>query len=149
MNRLISLSSVFVLLICLSAGMVARGQSAPGDAEEANPYRWKAVSENSVFKVEVGPESGKPEIGKFQNWTLRLTDADGADVFPARFALGGGMLGHGHGLPTQPRVTAYLGDGLYRIEGMKFNMAGNWKLYFVIETEQARDQAQVDVTVDY
>jgi hypothetical protein len=149
MNRLDLLTGVVVFFVCLGAGMVARGQSVPADAEVATPYRWTAVSENSVFKVEVGPASGKPEIGKFQNWTLHLTDADGTDVFPARFAIGGGMLGHGHGLPTQPRVTAYLNNGLYLIEGMKFNMAGDWTLYLVIETDAARDQVQVPVPIDY
>lgn len=149
MIRLFTLSANLLMLTLLSAGMSANSQTAPDSEIGAEPARWRAASENAIFELEVGPETGKLLLGKFQTWTLHLTDAEGADIFPARFALGGGMLGHGHGLPTQPRVTTYLGEGLYRIEGMKFNMAGDWTLYFVIETEQARDQAKVDVTVDY
>jgi hypothetical protein len=33
---------------------------------------------------------------------------------------------HGHGLPTRPRVTTYLGNGDYLVEGMKFQMTGWW-----------------------
>ena len=33
---------------------------------------------------------------------------------------------HGHGLPTRPRVTRSLGEGIYEIEGVRFNMGGWW-----------------------
>jgi hypothetical protein len=36
------------------------------------------------------------------------------------------MPAHGHGMPTRPEVTADLGDGDYRVEGMAFQMGGYW-----------------------
>lgn len=125
------------------------------DAIEGPRAEWRATSTNGVFNVTLGPRSGEVQIGKFQIWELRLTDAEGQIVFPARFAIGGGMQGHGHGLPTQPRVTNFLPDGHYIIEGMKFNMAGDWTLYLDVEAEVGRekvlrsDQFQVGIVVDY
>ena len=44
----------------------------------------------------------------------------------AAITIDGGMPQHGHGLPTQPEVSANLGAGRYQVEGMKFNMPGWW-----------------------
>lgn len=121
-------------------------------AETAAPepaVSWSASSENGHFEIVLSPESGYAVIGQFQRWHLRLVDKSDQPVFPARFAIGGGMLGHGHGLPTQPRVTSYLGDGRYLIEGMKFNMAGDWTIYLAIERDDVRDQAKVDIVVEH
>ena len=49
---------------------------------------------------------------------------------------------HGHGLPTEPAVTAELGDGRYRIEGVKFNMGGWWEL----QLRDRRPRGQDNVT---
>ena len=144
-----------IALFCLPAACVAQTEPSPAPADQPAPLEWRATSTNGLFQVAVGPRSGKVLIGKFQVWDLRLADADGNPVFPARFAIGGGMQGHGHGLPTQPRVTDYLTDGRYVVEGMKFNMAGDWTLFLAIEAELGSDheirsdQVQIDITVDY
>jgi hypothetical protein len=39
---------------------------------------------------------------------------------------------HGHGLPTRPRVTRALGDGVYEIEGVRFSMGGWWEFTLAI-----------------
>ena len=48
---------------------------------------------------------------------------------------------HGHGLPTSPPVTAHLGGGKYRIEGLKFTMSGWWELRFAITAPAGSDKA--------
>lgn len=134
---------------------LATGHAADPDNGATERSEWHAASTNGVFNVTLGPRSGQVSLGKFQVWELRLTTADGELVFPARFAIGGGMQGHGHGLPTQPRVSGFLPDGRYVIEGMKFNMAGDWTLFLAIEAEVGTektlqsDQVQVDIVVDY
>jgi hypothetical protein len=47
---------------------------------------------------------------------------------------------HGHGLPTQPRVTEELGDGRYRLDGMKFSMTGWWEMKVKIDAAPGKDQ---------
>lgn len=47
---------------------------------------------------------------------------------------------HGHGLPTNPAVTSYLGKGRYRIDGVRFNMSGWWEFKLAIAAPQGDDQ---------
>ena len=53
-----------------------------------------------------------------------VRDADGHAIDEAQILVDGGMPQHGHGLPTRPRVTRNLGDGIYEIDGVRFNMGG-------------------------
>ena len=46
---------------------------------------------------------------------------------------------HGHGLPTRPRVTRSLGDGIYEIEGVRFNMGGWWEFKLAITAPTGSD----------
>jgi hypothetical protein len=46
---------------------------------------------------------------------------------------------HGHGLPTRPRVTHALGNGLYEIEGVRFNMGGWWEFRLAINAASGSD----------
>lgn len=101
------------------------------------------------FSVSLRPESGDVPIGETHTWILRVTDKDGKAVYPARLAVGGGMATHGHGLPTRPLITDHLGDGEYRIEGMQFNMAGEWTLRIGIEFEGVRDIAETAFELDF
>lgn len=63
-----------------------------------------------------------------QTVRIAVTDAAGAPVDGATIGVDGGMPAHGHGLPTQPRVTRFLGGGEYVMEGLRFNMGGWWVL---------------------
>jgi hypothetical protein len=69
-----------------------------------------------------------------QMQTVRVTvrDADGRAIDEAQISVDGGMPQHGHGLPTRPRVTRNLGDGVYEIEGVRFNMGGWWEFKLAI-----------------
>lgn len=64
---------------------------------------------------------------QLQTVKVAVRDADGHAVDGLQIAVDGGMPEHGHGLPTRPRVTMNLGDGIYEIEGVRFNMGGWWE----------------------
>jgi hypothetical protein len=70
---------------------------------------------------------------------VSITDADGRPVDGASIQIDGGMPEHGHGLPTRPRVTRALGNGLYEIEGVRFNMGGWWEFRLAIRTASGSD----------
>lgn len=74
-------------------------------------------------------------INQMLTWEVELRDAQGDLVPDAQITVDGGMPSHHHGLPTAPRVTQVLGPGRYRIEGLKFQMPGEWALHFRIEAD--------------
>ena len=85
-------------------------------------------------------EPAKP-LRPRQMQTVRVTlrDADGRAIDEAQISIGGGMPQHGHGLPTRPRVTRNLGDGIYEIEGVRFNMGGGWEFKLAIAGSRGAD----------
>ena len=70
---------------------------------------------------------------------VAITDAAGVPVDDAIIQIDGGMPQHGHGLPTRPRVTRALGNGLYEIEGVRFNMGGWWEFKLAINAASGSD----------
>ncbi len=76
---------------------------------------------------------------RMQTVRVAITDAAGAPVDDASIQIDGGMPQHGHGLPTRPRVTRALGNGLYEIEGVRFNMGGWWELKLAINAASGSD----------
>jgi cytochrome c peroxidase len=132
------------LLICLSVVGVA--DSAADDASAVQ--LWSAQSTNGVYEVSIRTESGlSPPVGETHRWIFSIKDSDGRPVYPALISIGGGMRGHGHGLPTQPQAIAYGGNGDYLVAGMRFAMFGEWRLSFVIESEAGRDRVDFDIVV--
>ena len=85
-------------------------------------------------------EPAKP-LRPRQLQTVRVTvrDAEGRAIDEAHISVDGGMPQHGHGLPTRPRVTRNLGDGIYEIEGVRFNMGGWWEFTLAIAGSRGAD----------
>ena len=76
---------------------------------------------------------------RMQTVRVAITDAAGVPVDDATIQIDGGMPQHGHGLPTRPRVTRALGNGLYEIEGVRFNMGGWWEFKLAINAASGFD----------
>jgi hypothetical protein len=75
-----------------------------------------------------------------QTVVVIVTDSDGHAVEGATIAVDGGMPQHGHGLPTEPRVTRNLGGGAYEISGVRFNMGGWWEFSLDITSSAGSDK---------
>lgn len=97
------------------------------------------ASENGLFSVTYRSALDPIEINRMHEWTLHVETADGAPVEDAEITVDGGMPAHNHGLPTRPRVTAYLGDGNYLVEGLRFQMRGKWQVSFEIRDGDRSD----------
>ena len=95
------------------------------------------VSEN--FRINFVSQSDKLTINRMHRWVIHVEDLEGNVVEAADIRITGGMPEHDHGLPTEPRVTQYLGQGDYLLEGLKFHMAGLWQLDLIIEANGKRD----------
>jgi hypothetical protein len=115
--------------------MIHGGPAVPAASEFGLGPR---TSSTGLYFATLQPaESLKPR--RLQTVRVSLTDAAGQAVDGAAIIVDGGMPQHGHGLPTQPRVTKALGNGEYVIEGVRFNMGGWWELRLAIEGRSGRD----------
>ncbi|TIW70579.1 MAG: auxin-binding protein, partial [Mesorhizobium sp.] len=48
---------------------------------------------------------------------------------------------------TSPQATDYLGEGRYRIDGVKFTMSGWWQLHFGISAAAGSDSVVFNVVL--
>ena len=79
---------------------------------------------------------GPPEINQMHSWILHIETAASDKIEGAQILVTGGMPEHDHGLATEPRVTADLGGGDYRLEGLRFHMQGSWEIVLTITTDK-------------
>ena len=96
------------------------------------------VSANGVYTAILEPRE-PIRLRRMQNVAVRVLDAGGKPIDNASISIGGGMPEHRHGLPTQPRVTRSLGEGVYEIEGVRFSMGGWWELKLAIASPAGAD----------
>lgn len=128
--------SVPVALVAISGIAVANMMQPPPadlDLSLAKP------TDQGLYVVSVEPGLSPVVVGKMHGWVVRISNPDGKPVDNAGIAVDGGMPQHGHGLPTDPKVSAELGDGQYQVEGMKFNMPGWWVVNLSVEGPTGAD----------
>jgi hypothetical protein len=105
------------------------------------------LSEQGVYQVAIAPEAEAIEQNALHSWVLTLTTPQGDQVEGATIAVDGGMPQHRHGMPTAPQVTEYLGEGRYRVEGLKFSMSGWWELRFDISSPAGTDKVTFNLVL--
>lgn len=119
---------------------------APPTTDDADTARTK-TSVHELYVVSIRPETTPVPQGRKLAWAIIVTTAEGEPVQNAGIAVGGDMPENGHGMPTAPRVTKYLGEGKYLVQGIEFDMAGKWELRFDISSPHGEDTVAFDVAV--
>lgn len=109
----------------------------------------EAQSRNGQFRIVAMPAQGSVALREYHDWTVEVKNVEGSAVELDGLFVSGGMPGHGHGLPSQPKVTEYLGEGKYRLTGFLFNMHGAWVLRFHMAKQGTQDVAELTLTLDY
>jgi hypothetical protein len=137
------MKKILAHLILLPLVFLAGCMSPPAGLDLSS----QRLSANRTYIVESHPMDGHAPINKMHAWEVRVTLPSGQPVDGARIAVDGGMPQHGHGLPTQPKVTRALGDGRYLVEGVKFSMPGWWELKLKIDGAQGRDDVTFNTVV--
>jgi len=99
------------------------------------------------FIVTYSTPEGPPEINRMHSWILRVETELGDAVEGAEIEVDGGMPAHDHGLPTRPKVTEELGDGYYRLDGVRFHMSGYWEIVIQIRSDEAEETVVVALTL--
>ncbi len=110
-------------------------------------YARSKASVAGSFTVSIEPESGEIIMGPLHSWVVTVQTADGEPINDATVTINGGMPQHGHGLPTQPQITGLIGEGRYRLEGVKFSMNGWWVLRLTIEAAGQNDTVIFNVEI--
>ena len=131
------LMGILVALGALAGGhlLMMRGAPRPAASEFGLGPR---TSGGGLYTATLIPtEPLRPR--KLQTVQVVIADAAGEPIQNAQIAIDGGMPQHGHGLPTRPRVTKQIGNGIYEIEGVRFNMGGWWEFKLAINTPAGSD----------
>jgi len=89
-------------------------------------------SEDGEYIFSLYSTDAKIPFKKIHSWIVHIETKDGKPVEKAKVYVFGGMPVHQHGFPTKPKVKKYLGNGDYLVEGIKFNMPGQWEMRFNI-----------------
>jgi hypothetical protein len=100
-----------------------------------------------LYRVSIAPEAEPFDRTALHAWIATVKAPGGAPVDGARIAIDGGMPQHGHGLPTAPQMTAALGEGRYRIEGVRFNMSGWWEFKLRIDAAAGTDDVTFNLSL--
>jgi hypothetical protein len=110
-------------------------------------YSTEKLTANNIFNVNYNSIGGSIRINRIHSWELTITDADGQPVNDAEVTVVGDMPEHGHGLPTQPEVFKMGVGGLYRIDGMKFQMPGWWVITINVMADGKHDDVSFNLNV--
>jgi len=97
------------------------------------------MSELGLFKVSYQSSQSAEAINEIFNWTIHVETSDGTPVDNAEISIQALMPQHGHGMPTDPQVTQNLGNGDYKLEGLKYSMPGWWEETLTITTGSQTD----------
>jgi hypothetical protein len=136
--------AALALALALALAVLAAGCSTPANLDLSLDKPTAA----GLYRVAMQPPVKAPAINQMHSWGVTLATADGKPVSDAKFAVDGGMPQHGHGLPTQPRVTRELGNGSYQLDGMKFSMTGWWEVKLAIDGPRGPDKVTFNVIVE-
>jgi hypothetical protein len=104
-------------------------------------------SEAGRFNLRLTGVNRPEALNRLHGFNLSLTTADGSPAAGARIAVGGQRRYAPNQLPTAPQVRPGPVAGSYRVDGLRFHMAGEWRLVLDIELEQIHDRAVLDIVV--
>lgn len=128
MKREIQGFAGWLLLACMAISSSAHAQA---QAEQ--------TSDDGIYTVSYSSAIDPLPVNQMHEWVLHIETVDGDLVEDAAIVVDGGMPAHNHGLPTQPRVTEYLGEGNYRVQGLRFHMRGSWEVTFDVREAERSD----------
>ena len=106
---------------------------------QANEVHFETKSDQYSLEL-IAPE--QPSLNTIYRWRAILKSSQPLSQLPlSDISISGGMLAHGHGLPTQPKALNLSHDNDHQIsfdiEGLKFQMWGNWHVQVHVVDAQA------------
>jgi hypothetical protein len=141
---LVALSVFLLRTVWLSrrSGAVAAASDQP-DREYSATQRSKHGEVIATILVN-GPTIPTNQI---HSWLLKVSTNRGRPLPRAAIVVDALMPEHSHGMATKPRVTQELDQGVYLVDGMKFQMSGRWVVGFGVRALNVDDEVYFDVVV--
>lgn len=127
-----------LLLVC---------QTTSASTQGAGSINGPWTSRSGDLQISYASSLEPLSINQMHSWVLYVETSKGAPVAGADLSVEGGMPEHDHGLPTRPRVTRYLGDGKYLLEGIRFHMPGAWEIQVSIDALGKQDVVVISLTL--
>lgn len=131
MRQAMSMSHMENMSLELSSSM---SQDLPDEIDTSSFVLSRERQYFAHIELETSDVNTGVMLNQIQAWRLILTETNGDPVSNAGVNFNGHMPGHVHGLPTQPLLTEEIAPGVYRISGVKFQMAGWWVVELDIES---------------
>ncbi len=142
-RKVIIISAVLLAIVLAVIAYMMIAMAPPSDLDLSR----SRTTANGLFAVEIAPENTDFERNTMHSWIVTVKTLAGEPVEDAQIAVDGGMPQHGHGLPTAPQVTASLGEGRYRIEGVRFNMSGWWEFKLHVRAAAGEDDVTFNLSL--
>jgi len=120
------------------------------DGQSYQEIQYASVTRESAggaYQVELTPADNTVPLLQLHHWFARFFLSDGSEIRPQQIVLSGGMEAHGHGLPTEPKLSQYVTDKGFQIDGVRFNMAGIWSLR--VEFVHANESDYADFELEF
>ena len=96
-------------------------------------------SHNGIYRASLTPSSAEDRAGDAAVWTVEVRTANGTPVERAMLALDSWMPDHERLNANSARVTGYLGDGRYRVEGLRLDGRGWWNVRLTVAAQAGTD----------
>lgn len=139
-----------------SASTAADAGHASGDAErpgiDAAPEDDFAIGqprsgEGGRLRVAILSATPAPPARNLNDWTIAVTDAEGASQGDCTVSVGLFMPAHGHTSTTEPDIRPGDGLGTYQVDAMNLFMPGRWEITFDLVCGAISDQVLFGVEI--
>jgi hypothetical protein len=101
-------------------------------------------SHDGHYRASMIPSPDAVSLGRPLAWTVEVRTAAGAPVEDATLELESWMPDEDR-MGARPRAAEYLGDGRWRVEGLRFDRLGWWNVKLAISAPAATDSLAFNV----
>lgn len=129
----IATAKLALAMLCSGAGAAA-AQTVHG------------TSPDGEWRIEISQMPAPAPLNQMISPLLRLTSREGPPPKNTGITLTGLRTYTRNTLPTAPQIVPLPVPGQYRIEGLRFHIAGPWQLTFTIKSET--NSAQITIPIE-
>ncbi len=106
------------------------------------------VAEKKHFKIGYECHQDKMNLKEYHTAKLTVQTLEGKPVSDAKISIEYLMPKHGgHHMPRRPVVLEHIGNGVYNVESVNFQMPGMWKIIVLIKAGGVEDKAESELMV--